>query len=1102
MFNCVGILRLLLLAFSTLVLLACGGGNSSTVINYNLSVTVKNLNGSVIINNGNDQITFTENGVQTLSVLAEGATYSIKVSQQPVNQTCVVESGNVNGTVGSSDIAISLTCIRSYKVTATINGLNPDPNITLEMQNGLDTKIFTTDGTQTISIDVFDQGIYDVNIKTNPFGQICKLDANGNSVLYASDVDVAVTCVDIQYSVKAKVNNLVGNVTLLNNVTDSLLIKSPENILAFLTPVSVGKTYAVTIGTNPLGQTCFVAQNGNGTMTTGDVTVDVNCGNNVGDTDGDGLNDGLEVALGADPLNPDTDGDGLNDGLEVALGTDPLISDTDGDGILDGADAFPLDNTETLDTDGDGIGNNIDTDDDADGVLDSVEKTDGTDPLIKDTDLDGVDDGVEKTDGTNPLIKDTDLDGVDDGVEKTDGTNPLVTDTDLDGVDDGVEKTDGTNPLLKDSDGDRLDDGVEKIAGTDPLNPDSDGVADGTDAFPSDPSETVDTDGDKIGNNADTDDDNDLVSDAQEIIDGTNPLIKDSDADGVDDNSDFYPLNNARFAKDSIDLSVLKLSNGLQGFVIKGIDELDSSGIAVSALADINGDGVSEIMIGASGANGTGSINGVPNQVTNVGETYVIFGNNMPGYWNNSFDLSALDGTNGFIIRGVDGLDESGSAISGLGDINGDGISDFIIGAAKADLDSSATASNDLLNVGQSFVIYGKADWSLALVLELKNLTIQDGFIINGISETDLSGFSVSNAGDINSDGISDLIIGARGANANGIISAGQTYILFGRAANPNANTWALNYNLASLATGVDGFVINGVEADDFSGWSVSAAGDVNGDLIDDILIGTQAASPKLKSSAGVTYVIYGRKISVSNATPWPQVFNLSGLTAADGFIIEGIAAGDRSGISVSGAGDVNNDGINDIFIGASKADNIVDPNSIKSNVGESYIVFGSTVRGLVFELTSLNGSNGFIIRGIDIDDQSGIAVSGAGDINADGITDMIIGATLADPNGVALAGESYVIFGRAKDVVWLATLDLATLSGVDGFTIFGIAEGDNSGVAVSSAGDINGDGVGDVIIGANLADLNADVTNIGESYVIYGCSYISADITKRCKRY
>ncbi len=114
--------------------------------------------------------------------------------------------------------------------------------------------------------------------------------------------------------------------------------------------------------------------------------------------------------------------------------------------------------------------------------------------------------------------------------------------------------------------------------------------------------------------------------------------------------------------------------------------------------------------------------------------------------------------------------------------------------------------------------------------------------------------------------------------------------------------------------------------------------------------------------------------------------------------------------------------------------------------------------------------------------DLSGRSVSGAGDINGDGIDDLIIGACGADPNGSA-SGESYVVFGR--DTGFDAALELSELDGSNGFVINGIRRDDRSGVSVSGAGDINGDGIDDLIIGAPGAGLSGSAS--GESYVVFG---------------
>jgi|GEM_PF-610308 len=429
---------------------------------------------------------------------------------------------------------------------------------------------------------------------------------------------------------------------------------------------------------------------------------------------------------------------------------------------------------------------------------------------------------------------------------------------------------------------------------------------------------------------------------------------------------------------------------------------------------------------------------------------------------NSVFNLSELNGSNGFIINGIALGNGSGYSLSSAGDINNDGIDDLIIGALWADPNG-----ND--NAGQSYVVFGSSN-GFSPNFELSSLDGTNGFIFNGINTFDFSGVSVSSAGDINNDGIDDLIIGASGADPNGNDNAGQSYVVFG-----SSNGFSTNFDLSSL-DGTNGFILKGIAENDYSGVSVSSAGDINGDGIDDLIIGAPDADPNGNSGAGQSYVVFGSSNGFSAS------FDLSSLDGSNGFILNGIAAGDSSGRSVSSAGDINGDGIDDLIIGASGAD----PNG-NSGAGESYVVFGNS-NGFSpsLELSSLNGSNGFVLNGINTFDFSGVSVSSAGDINNDGIYDLIIGAPWADPNGNSDAGQSYVVFGRSNG--FSSSFDLSNLNGSNGFILNGIAAGDFSGRSVSSAGDINGDGIDDLIIGASGADPNGN-SEAGQSYVVFGSS-------------
>jgi hypothetical protein len=337
-------------------------------------------------------------------------------------------------------------------------------------------------------------------------------------------------------------------------------------------------------------------------------------------------------------------------------------------------------------------------------------------------------------------------------------------------------------------------------------------------------------------------------------------------------------------------------------------------------------------------------------------------------------------------------------------------------------------------------------------VFNLANLDGKNGFVINELGLGDDSSWSSNTVGDINGDGIADIVVGSPWANNK----AGQSSVVFG-----SRNGFTSPFSLSSL-NGANGFAINGINSGDYSGDSISAVGDVNGDGIADMIIGT----PIVNNNTGQSYVVFGSRSGFTSP------FSLSSLNGANGFVINGITDGDRSGFSVSMAGDVNADGIADIIVGAPWANN---------KVGQSYVVFGSRSGFTsLFSLSSLNGANGFVINGINSDDYSGRSVSTAGDVNGDGIADIIIGARNANQS----AGQAYVVFGSSKG--FASPSSLSGLNGQNGFVLNGITTNDNSGWSVSTAGDVNGDGVSDIIIGTPWSN---NVVGTDQIFVVFGSS-------------
>jgi len=258
------------------------------------------------------------------------------------------------------------------------------------------------------------------------------------------------------------------------------------------------------------------------------------------------------------------------------------------------------------------------------------------------------------------------------------------------------------------------------------------------------------------------------------------------------------------------------------------------------------------------------------------------------------------------------------------------------------------------------------------------------------------------------------------------------------------------------------GLTLTGNDIGDSFGYSVATAGDVNNDGYDDIIVGANLKY----SSTGEVYVIYGGPTSSFENLDLTKISLVAGST---GFKITGNAVGDQFGYSVSGAGDINNDGYDDIIIGA----------GVKNM---AYVIYGkkkSLLQDIDLSLTILDpGTTGFTISGAV--GNFGYSVSKAGNVNKDEYDENIIGARSVNSG----RGAAYVIYGRAT--ASFGNIDVSALiSTSTGFTIKGKSGGDNLGISVSTAGDINNDKYDDIIIGAS--GRTDPLTAQGEVYVIYG---------------
>lgn len=494
-----------------------------------------------------------------------------------------------------------------------------------------------------------------------------------------------------------------------------------------------------------------------------------------------------------------------------------------------------------------------------------------------------------------------------------------------------------------------------------------------------------------------------------------------------------------------VDLSTL---DGTNGFRLDGIDRDGVSGYSVSSAGDVNGDGFDDVIIGAHLTDDGG--------VDRVGKAFVVFG--AAGGFPASQPLSALDGTNGFQLLGLDERDVLGFTVSSAGDVNGDGFDDLIVGAPGGDPNGSGS--------GETYLVFGKPA-GFPATLDPSTLDGANGFQLNGIDADDRSGWSVSGAGDVNGDGFDDLILGAMYADPGGRAYAGASYVVFGK-----SGGFPSQFELSTL-NGTNGFRMDGLNEGDRLGGSVSSAGDVNGDGFDDLIIGPYGRDNQSEKA----YVVFGAK------SGFAPVLDLATLDGTNGFRMDATDTRDAFAFSVSAAGDVNGDGFDDVILGAY----LTDPGGLV-DAGESYVVFGAAGGfAPVFDVATLDGTNGFALAGVDGGDFSGLNVSGAGDVNGDGFDDLIIGANRARKGGIGNVGETYVIFGKPSG--FAAAFELSSLNGTNGFRLDGIDAGDRSGSGVSGAGDVNGDGFDDLIIGAHFGGSGA-LVDAGETYVVFGGNF------------
>ncbi len=348
-------------------------------------------------------------------------------------------------------------------------------------------------------------------------------------------------------------------------------------------------------------------------------------------------------------------------------------------------------------------------------------------------------------------------------------------------------------------------------------------------------------------------------------------------------------------------------------------------GISVSSAGDVNGDGYSDVIVGA---------NGYDNGESNEGAAFVYYGSS-----------SGLSTTADWMGESDQASAFYGNSVSSAGDVNGDGYSDIIVGSwfyNGAD--------------GAAFVYYGSSS-GLSTTADWTN---------NSGQGSALYGYSVSSAGDVNGDGYSDVIVGATYYD-DGEANEGGAFVYYGSS--------------TGLSAAAD-WIGNGNQIDAYYGYSVSSAGDVNGDGYSDIVVGANEYDNG-ETDEGAAFLYYGGSTGLSATADW----------MGESDQIEA-----NYGNSVSSAGDINGDGYSDIIVGANEYENV------ETDEGAVFVYYGSS--------TGLSAAADWMTESNQANAEYGRSISSAGDINGDGYSDIIIGAYLYD-NGESNEGAAFVYYGN-----------------------------------------------------------------------------------------